>query len=156
MSNLTFTVKGAAGPDIPDSFEVALGQAIDTAFADAIKTAYEKVSDLGVQGWAGSEDITLAAATTAETGSSREVTWGLKVLKNGGGTFTHDMMQPKEALITGDVVNVAHVSITGYANAYVPTGKMTLSNGENMAVGGIIRGRMNRRTRKHSKTKLPK
>lgn len=155
MSNLTFNLRGAIGLNTSDSFGVVAGQALTPAFVDPLRTAYEKISDLSVLGWVGSEDITLAAATTAEAGCSREVTWGLKVRKTDMGTFTHDMMQPLAAMITNGEVDTSKAQIKAFADAFLLAAKVNLSNGESMLTNGIIKAYWKRRTKKHSHTRLP-
>ena len=150
MSTLTFRIIGNSGDAIKDVIEVVDTQDIDSTFVDALKAQYEAVCDGAITNWTGSQDIQLAAATTAELGTSVEVSWGLKVRKLPKGTFTHDMPIPKAAQIVNGQVNVSATAIVDWAAQFALATKYYISNGQSVPANSIIKGYWKGATARHS------
>jgi hypothetical protein len=151
MNIVTLVVKAEQGNIIKDQIEVKSTVPPTAAIVAPIITAYEALSGGVVQSWSSSEDVTIASPATPVAGCSRENWASLQVIKADKGTYSFDLPEPKAAVRKDYVtLDIANAALVAFAGAFVG-GKWRVSRGEQLDVAPHIKkGRMGRRSAKHS------
>jgi hypothetical protein len=151
MNVVTLVIKAEQGNIIKDQIEIKSTVPPTAAIVGPIITAYEALSGGVVQSWSSSEEVTIGSPATPVAGCSRENWATLQCVKADMGMYSFDLPEPKAAVRKDYVtLDIANAALVAFAGAFVG-GKWRVSHGEQLAAAPHIKkGRMGRRSAKHS------